>query len=84
MTVIRAFQTRLAQIRFGLGAMALAAGRDASGRAEVMAGLAVGAHLGHAGMRFVIEIHGQVYVSDLVEHDTVRAFTEIVRTRLVN
>ena len=82
--MVRPLQTWLAQIRLGLGAVALAAGRDASGRAEVMAGLAVGAHLGHAGMRFVIEIHGQVYVSDLVQHNTVRAFAEIVCARLVN
>jgi len=78
LAMIRALQTRLAQIGFGFGAMALAARRDASRRTEVMAGLAVSAHLGHAGMAFVIEMHRLIEIRDLAEHDRIRAFAKSV------
>lgn len=66
LAVIGAFKIRFLQIRrLRTAAVAVAAGRYFSGWTEMMTSSAVGAHLGHGRVNFMIEMHRLIEVREL-------------------
>jgi hypothetical protein len=86
LTVVRSLEARLPKCVGAAGrAVTLLARGDFPGGGEVVAGLAVGLHFGHARMNLVVKMHGAVQVGDFIKNYHRGSFSQLMfDSRLVS